>query len=250
MSENNIIHVLNKRVALHQAPEGFRTSTDSVLLAAACPARSGEAVLDLGCGVGSAGICVLSRVEGTSLMGVDIQACHVELAEKNAAENGFTGRARFSCGDVRETLDLPLSYDHVVCNPPYKEAGAHRPSPSASKAAAMGHQDDDLTLQSWITCAWEHIKGQGSLTMIHEAGKLDEILHSLYSPKGGRRFGQVEVFPIFSKDGQAANRVIVRSWKHKKAGSVIHTGIVIHESDGSYTNEAENVLRHSAPLIR
>ncbi|MGH1456775.1 MAG: tRNA1(Val) (adenine(37)-N6)-methyltransferase [Alphaproteobacteria bacterium] len=248
MSNYNPIHVLNKSLALLQIEGGFRTSTDSVLLGAACPIKAGQHVLDLGCGVGSAGLCVLKRVAYTNLTGLDIQADHIAIASQNAALNTMSGRASFHCGDVRDTHDIGM-FDHVICNPPYKESGAHIPSPSNKKALAMGHQEEDLSLQDWITCAWTHIKGQGSLCMIHEATKTDEIIHNLYSLKGGRRFGNIEIFPIFSKKGDEANRVVIRAWKHKKAGSKIYSGIIMHDAEGAYTKEAEDILRHSASLI-
>ncbi len=248
MNAKTPIFILNKSLSLHQIEGGFRTSTDSVLLAAACPAKYGEYILDLGCGVGSAGLCVLKRVDGTSLLGLDFQGDHVEVAQQNAHENTMSKRADFICHDIRIPSEIGM-FNHIICNPPYKESGAHIPSQSNKKAMAMGHQEADQSLQSWITFAWNHIKGQGSLTMIHEAGKTDEIIHNLYSAKGGRRFGNVEIFPIYSKTGLPANRVIIRAWKHKKSGAILHSGIIMHNEDGSYTEEAEKVLRHTNTLI-
>ena len=248
MSRTSPIFVLNKSLSLYQIEGGFRTSTDSVLLGASCPVKNGESLLDLGCGVGSAGLCALKRVEGATLLGLDIQNDHVEMAKKNALENEMSERADFIHHDIRESADMG-SFNHVICNPPYKETGAHISSPSKKKAVAMGHQDAGQSLQDWISFAWAHIKGQGSLSMIHEASKTDEIIHNLYSAKGGRRFGKVEIFPIFSKKGQAANRVIIRAWKHKKSGSILHRGIVMHNSDGSYSKDAEAVLRDKQPLF-
>ncbi|MFP4386014.1 MAG: tRNA1(Val) (adenine(37)-N6)-methyltransferase [Alphaproteobacteria bacterium] len=250
MADDDLIYVLNKRVGLYQVDKGFRTSMDSVLLAAACPARAGERILDLGCGVGSAGLCVLYRVASASLLGVDIQNDHIALAEKNAAHNNMQDRASFLCADVRELEAFDVgSFEHVICNPPYKEAGTHRHSPSLAKARAMGHLNKDMSLRRWIDCAWTHIKGQGSLTIIHEAGQCDSLIHSLYSARGGRRFGNVEIFPVFTKAGQPAKRVIIRAWKHRKAQSQLLPGVTLRNSDGSDTVQANAVLRNAEALI-
>lgn len=241
MSEKSIIHVLNQRLALRQIEGGFRTSMDSVMLASACPAREGQSILDLGCGVGSVGLCILERVANTSLIGIDIQADHVEAAWKNAALNAMDGRADFECADIL-TLEME-SFDHVVFNPPYLEAGAHIQSPSKAKAKAMGHTHDDICIGDWIDCAFRHIKGQGSLTLIHNAGQTDDIIYALYGAQGGRRFGAVEIFPLWPHQGQAAKRVIIRAWKHKKSPVTLHAGIIMHNEDGHYTAAADKILR-------
>jgi len=246
MSNNEPIYVLNKTLALYQAPEGFRTSMDSVMLAAACPAHAGESILDMGCGVGSAGLCAIKRVNGATLTGFDIQSTHIYLAHKNATENNL--QAVFTCADVRDDLDIG-TFNHVICNPPYLEHGKHLTSPSSAKATAMGHSDERLNLRVWTTKAWNHIKAQGSLTMIHDAGKTDEIIHALYGEQGGKRFGGVEIFPIYSKTGTPAKRVIIRAWKHKQSPVIIHSGIIMHDDNGTHTKEADDILRHAASLF-
>ena len=57
------------RLRLLQPARGYRAATDPVLLAAACPAVAGESVLDLGCGVGAAALCLGARVPGVVLAG-------------------------------------------------------------------------------------------------------------------------------------------------------------------------------------
>ncbi len=247
MNTENLIYVLNKSLALYQVPGGFRTSMDSVMLGAACPVKSGQSVLDLGCGVGSAGLCVLKRVDNTHLTGIDIQQDHIDLAIKNSEINNMQNISQFICADIRNDLDI-ATFDHVICNPPYKEAGTHRLSPSPAKAIAMGHIENNIDLQSWITRAWLHIKGQGSLTIIHEAGQIDNILHSLYSKNGGKRFGGVEIIPLYPKQGVPAKRVILRAYKHKKSPAILHHGIIMHDHDGNSTKQAESILRNKATL--
>ncbi len=247
MTQEPLIHVLNRSLSLLQAPEGFRTSMDSVMLAAACPIKPEQTVLDLGCGVGSAGLCVLKRVPQTQLTGIDIQNDHIELSRKNAINNNMEERTSFLCADIRNDLEI-ATFDHIICNPPYKRAGAHKHSPSPSKAQAMGHLEDSSNLQSWITRAWHHIKGQGSLTIVHEAEQADSIIHALYSENGRRRFGAVEIIPLYPKADTPAKRVLIRAYKHKKAGTTIHPGIIMHEADGSYTKKANDILRHMASL--
>lgn len=235
------IHVLNQAVELLQPEDGFKTSIDAVLLAAACPAKEQEAILDLGCGVGSAAFCVMRRVGFTTLTGIDILPDVIELAKKNAVLNDMKDRTHFKCIDVRDFENL--AYDHVICNPPYLDAGEHLRSPREGKATAMGFGEDDMDLKDWIDCAYRSIRGQGSLTMIHRAEEVDEIIRVM-----GLRFGAIEIIPLLPKAEKDAKRVIVRARKNRKSGARIHPGIVLHDKSGAYTHEAEAILREMHEL--
>ena len=233
----SIIHVLNKRLALTQAPDGFKTSIDAVLLAAACRAKAATRVLDMGCGVGSAGLCLARRVEDVMLTGFDVQGAHVAIAAENAARNGI--EATFETADVREFESAP--FDHIICNPPYLDAGGHVRSPSEEKALAMGHLE--TSLQDWLDRANQLLKHGGSLSLIHRADMVDEIIKGLKN-----RFGRVEIFPLFPKAGSPAKRVIIRAVRNSKSPAIIHQGLILHEADGEYSAAADRVLRDMEAL--
>ena len=87
--------LLNGRVKLLQLHSGFRAGLDSVFVAAAVPDKAKGRLLDLGCGVGSAGFCVLARSSELSLTGVELQTDLAELATQNAKLNGWSERTEF-----------------------------------------------------------------------------------------------------------------------------------------------------------
>lgn len=242
MSEPVEIHVLNKRVRLLQPHDGFRTSLDSVMLAAACPARAGDHILDMGCGVGGAGLCVLMRVANTSLVGVDIQVDHIDLARKNIDLNDMQTRAGFSVSDIKD-FSAPNTFDHVICNPPYMEAGAHTASPSRRKAVAHGHHDE-ISLDDWLEAGFRALKSGGTLTMIHRADRTDKIILGLKN-----RFGAVEIIPLWPRAGENAKRVIIRAVKDRKTPAILHAGLILHEADGGYTRAADAILRDMQPIV-
>ncbi|MEO0665427.1 MAG: methyltransferase, partial [Pseudomonadota bacterium] len=66
---------LGGRVKAWQPRHGYRAGVDAVLLAAACPAKAGESVLELGCGVGVASLCLAART-GAVPTGVEIQPAY------------------------------------------------------------------------------------------------------------------------------------------------------------------------------
>lgn len=237
------IKVLNQSVRLLQPEQGFRTSLDSVMLAAACPVKAGQSVLDLGCGVGAVGFCVLRRVPGTHITGIDIQSDYVTLAQDNIPLNDAAGRAEFICGDVRDYAP-EARFDHVVTNPPFLKAGHHIPSPVEGVAKARGHVAPESDLKDWIDAGFRNLKSGGSLTIIHRADEIDRIIQAL-----GRRFGAVEIIPLWPHVGEPARRIIVRAVKDRKSPAMLKAGIVLHDAKGAYTEEADKILRGAQPIL-
>ena len=110
---------LGGRLRIAQPVRGYRAGADAVMLAAACPARPGESVLELGCGAGVALLCLGARVPGLALTGLELQPAYAALARRNAAANGIA--ARVAEGDLAHMPALLRgeSFDHVIANPPY-----------------------------------------------------------------------------------------------------------------------------------
>lgn len=238
------IYVLDQKIRLLQPADGFRTSLDSVMLAAACPAAAGDRVLDMGCGVGGASFCLLHRVPECQVTGVEIQSLCINLANQNKLLNNNTERCEFICGNVCEysVENPPGRFDHVICNPPYLEAGAHTQSPHEGKAVALGHES--ASLQDWLDAGFRNIKSGGTFTIIHRADMVDKIILGL-----GKRFGAVEIVPLWPRQGEIAKRIVIRAIRDRKTPATLHPGLVLHEKDGSYTPEAEKILRGGLPLL-
>src|SRR5207244_11932419 len=92
--------VLGGKLRLKQPTRGHRFGHDAVLLAAACPARAGERVVDLGAGVGAAGLALAARVPDATVTLVEIDPELAALAAANAERNDLAGRVRVALLDV------------------------------------------------------------------------------------------------------------------------------------------------------
>ena len=66
--------ILGGRLRLLQPRRGHRFGHDAVLLAAAIPARPGQAAVELGAGVGAAGLALAARVPDLRVTLIEIDA--------------------------------------------------------------------------------------------------------------------------------------------------------------------------------
>ena len=72
--------VLGGRLRLRQPLTGHRVGHDAILLAAATGGRAGEHAVDLGAGVGAAGLALAARVAGLKVTLVEIDPALAALA--------------------------------------------------------------------------------------------------------------------------------------------------------------------------
>lgn len=241
---------LGGRVTLEQpADRGHRAGLDAVMLAAALPGGSTGRVADLGAGVGAVGFCAAARLAGITITFAERAPATLELLARNIAANAPALGERFSIAAVdieapaavRAAAGLaPAGFDHVLMNPPFHAAGRGRASPDAARAEA--HVAGPETLERWIRVAAGLLAARGTLTMIWRADGLGDVLASV-----GRRFGGVDVLPLFPRAGEAANRILVRGRIGSRAPLALLPGLVLHGPDGGFTPPAADVLA-GAPL--
>ena len=127
-AENDLTHdaFLGGKVHLWQPRKGYRAATDPVLLAAACPAKTGQTVLELGCGVGTASLCLRSRVD-VRLSAIELQPAYADLARRNATEANYEMEVIDADLSQLPTDIRTRSFDHVILNPPYYGPGTASP---------------------------------------------------------------------------------------------------------------------------
>ncbi len=236
---------LSGRLRLLQPLKGYRAGTDPVLLAAACPAQTGDSVLDLGCGAGAAILCLGLRVPGIALAGLELQTQYADLARRNASRNGLT--LDLHEGDLaRVPKALCRAFDHVITNPPYHSPGGS-PSPDPGRARAMRVE---TPLADWVSAATRRLRPGGWLTLICGADGLPEVLAAM-----GTKLGSIAVLPLSARKERPALRVIIQARKGGRAAFRLLAPLVLHQGaahDGdreSYTPEVRAVLRDGADLL-
>jgi tRNA1(Val) A37 N6-methylase TrmN6 len=231
---------LGGRLRLRQPRSGHRAGHDAVLLAAATPARSGNRVVDLGAGVGAAGLAVAQRVAGIELVLVEIDEGLAGLARGNAVANAIAADVIMldvtSAAGVFAAAGLaPDSVDVVLMNPPFNDPERHRASPD--KVREIAHVATAATLESWVHSARRILKSGGALTLIWRADRLVEALSAL-----GRGFGSLELLPVHPEAKVPAIRVLIRAIKGGKAPLQMHAALLLNDESALPNKQVQDVL--------
>lgn len=238
--------VLGGLLRLRQPTSGHRAGHDAILLAAATAARPGDRVVDLGAGVGTAGLALARRVGGLALTLVEREPLLADLARDNARENELQAdvvlldvaadAAAFAAAELG-----PDSIDVVLMNPPFHDPARHRASPNAARATA--HMATATTLEIWTHAARRMLKSGGLLTLIWRADGLAEILAVL-----SRGFGSLALQPVYGQPGRPAIRILVRAIKGGRAPTQILAGVMLNEAGGAPSAEMLRVLAGQGAL--
>lgn len=211
---------------------------DPVLLAATIEPERGARVLDLGCGVGGAALCLLARLPETRVTGWEVQPDLAALAVENAALNGCADRFVVVTRDaLTRAADDAGAFDQVLTNPPYHGPG----TPAGTAGEALATRGGDPA--DWIAAARRALRPRGSLTVIYRADRLAELLAAL---SGG--FGGIVIHPIWPRAGRPANRVLARAVKGVRAPLSLGSGLTLHGDGPGFSPSAEAILRAAAAL--
>jgi tRNA1(Val) A37 N6-methylase TrmN6 len=235
--------VLDGRVKLRQSAAGYRAGLDAALLAAACDASAGDRVIEAGCGVGGALLAAATRRSGARFVGLERDPAAAALARENADLNGLAARVEIFEGDVAagfRALSLPV-FDAMISNPPFFDDPKALRAPSPEKSGAWMA---DAGLSAWTAFALKAVREGGTITLIHRADRLADML-ALLAPKAG----SFRIRPVQPFSDAPAKRVLVRAVKTGKAPLVLLPALVLHDREGGkHSREAEAILRGEAAL--
>ena len=234
--------VLGGRLTLRQPRRGHRVGHDAILLAAATGGRAGEHVVDLGAGVGGAGLALAARVAGLTVTLIEIDAGLCALAAGNALTNEMGERVRAAACDAQDTAALGRvgltrgSIDRVLMNPPFNDAARQNVSPDPRRRLA--HAAGPGLLVRWVATAGFLLKPQGVLTLIWRADALGDVLAALKPD-----FGAVAVLPVLPRAGAPAIRVLVRAQRAGAGAMRDYPALILNDANGKPSGAAETVLR-------
>ncbi|MFZ5965241.1 tRNA1(Val) (adenine(37)-N6)-methyltransferase [Thalassococcus sp. BH17M4-6] len=232
---------LGGKLRLWQARDGYRAGVDPVLLAASVPARTGQSVLDLGCGAGAALLSLGARVPGLRLTGIELQPAYADLARRNAAANDLP--AEIVTADLTELpTDLKQQrFDHVIANPPYFEPGRRMAAEDAGRETGLA---GPTALSDWVAVAARRTDPRGTVTMIQRAARLPELLAAFAA-----HLHAVQVLPLAPRSGRDPKLVLIRGRKQGRAAFRLHASVILHDSP-AHVEDREDYAPQIAAVLR
>jgi release factor glutamine methyltransferase len=111
----------------------YEPAEDSFLFAENLNIHEGDAVLDMGTGIGILGI--LAAKEARAVVSVDVNPYAIRCAKGNAALNNVRSKMGFVQGDLFTPLNEKAKFDIILFNAPYLPTG-------------------ETEGDSWLECAW------------------------------------------------------------------------------------------------
>ena len=216
--------------------EGFKLSTDSVLLAHfAAPLRA-DSILDLGCGAGVLTVLLGLSHPGARLEGVELQAEAAALCRRNLAENGLPDGGIVT-GDLRDYKALwkAGAYDLVVSNPPYFAADSGYTAPDPARAAARDERtctlDDVCAAAGWL-CRWG-----GAFALVHRPERLADVFAAMRAhglePKRLRL--------VQHRADHAPSLALIEARRGGKAGLTVCAPLLLTAPDGGDSEEVREI---------
>ena len=129
-------YLLDKKIKIFQPVDGYRTSSDAIFLSSLIDdIKSTDSILDVGSGTGGISLCLAYKFPQNQVVGLEIQPQLTELSNLSAKENRFDNLVYYNCDIKEKNIPVkPLSFNHVISNPPYSLNDM--PSPNKSTIIA------------------------------------------------------------------------------------------------------------------
>lgn len=222
-----------------QHAEEFAFSLDAVLLAHFAKVRRDCQAIDLGTGTGVIALLLAAR-GAQAITGLEVNTRMVGLAQRSVNLNNLGDKIHIIEADYRYPRQLltrlPAGVaDLVVANPPYRMVGTG--VQNAKAAVASARHELSAALADVIAAAAFWAKYRGRFAMVHLPERMTEILglmsHSGLEPKRLRL-----VYPAIDKP---ANMLLVEGVRGGKAGLEVLSPLIVHNADGSYSDEIKRL---------
>lgn len=223
---------------IYQNTDWFSFSIDSVLLANFVRLNNKMKILDM-C-TGNAPIPLfLSTKTKSKITGVEIQKEIYDLAVKSVKINNLDNQINILNKDIKKISNIfeTDTFDLITCNPPYFRL-EEKSLTNENEIKRKARHEVELCLNDIFKCAKKLLKNNGKIALVHRTNRLVEIISSMKQNNIEPKRLQF-IFPFASSN---SNLVLIEGSKNGNPGVIVENDIIVHNDDGSYTENINKIF--------
>ena len=216
-----------------QDKNGYKFSTDSVILANFAKAKPSDVCVDLCSGGGVVAILFSYKNKIKKMFAVEIQAKQAEMSERSIKYNNLDIKV---INDDLKNLKSILgseTVDVITVNPPYNPQGEY----SEIDEIAISTHEIKTNLEEIAKSSSNILKFGGKIFMVHRADRLVDIFATFRKYKLEPKVLRI-VYPKISKE---PNLCLIEAKKGAKSGLKIMKPLILNNEDGSETEELKQI---------
>ena len=216
-----------------QDKNGYKFSTDSVILANFAKAKPSDVCVDFCSGGGVVAILFSYKNKIRKMYAVEIQEKQAEMSKRSIAYNNLN--IEVINDDLKNLKSIIGSetVDVVTVNPPYNKVG----ETSEIDEIAISTHEIKTNLDEISKSASSVLKFGGKIFMVHRADRLADIVCALRKHNLEPKVLRI-VYPKLSKE---PNLVLIEAKKGAKAGLKILKPLILNNEDGTETDELKQI---------
>lgn len=220
-----------------QNNNGYKFSTDSVLLGNFAKIKPSNFYVDLCSGSGIVAILASFKNKVKKAYAVELQAGLADMARRSMEYNNLNIEVlNIDLKRAPEVLGYEVA-DVITINPPYNAVGL---TSESGEIAIATHEIKTNLKEIAYTCS-KLLKFGGKLFMVHRSDRLADIMFELKSNALEPKVLRV----VYPKKDKEPNLVLIEAKKGAKAGLKILSPLVLNNDDGTETQELKQIYNRS-----
>lgn len=229
-----------KDLKIVQNTEWFNFSLDSVLLCNFVTInKNTKKIIDF-C-TGNAPIpLILSQKTSANIVGVELQEDVYNLAEKSVDINNLNDQIQLLNMNVKNLTEKfeTDTFDLITCNPPYFKMSS-KSNLNENKIKTVARHEVEINLDDIFQISKKILKNNGSIALVHRPDRLIEIIEKM-------RKNNIEpkrIQFVYPKYKSESNILLIEGTKNGKPGLKILPPMYVHDDDGKYLKEIEEMFQ-------
>ena len=231
--------LLGFNMKIVQDTDFFNFSLDSVLLYNFLNLKPNMKVIDICSGNCPIPMLISTKVNN-KIYAVEIQKEVYELGKESIEINNLQDKIELLNMDAKDLSNKfeTDTFDLITCNPPYFKIN-EKTKKNENKIKSIARHEIKINLDDIIKLSRKLLKNNGSLVLVHRPERLSEIIVLMekynISPK--------RIQFIYPKEKTESNMIIIEGTKNGNNALKVLEPLIIHEENGEYRKEIENIFK-------